>query len=96
MLMNKKEVIIVIISMIVGFGLFILGFAMFSLLGLGISFIGSMMVLLPLLFIGIKIHSRKKVISVILIILSSLGICVMINDFIFDAIKVYIQIMNGN
>ena len=68
MLKNKKEMIIL---MIVGYVIFMLGFISFSILGLVVSFIGGMMVLLPLLYMGIKIHS-KKVISLILFIISSL------------------------
>jgi len=84
MLKNKKEMIIL---MIVGYVIFMLGFISFSILGLVVSFIGGMMVLLPLLYMGIKIHS-KKVISLILIIISSLGLFAMITNFIVIAIVI--------
>ena len=85
MLKNKK---VLIALMIVGYGILLLGFTSFSILGLVVSFIGGMMVLLPLLYMGIKIHSRKKVISLILIIISSLGFLAMITDSIGTAIVI--------
>ena len=85
MLKNKKEIIVL---MIVGYVIFMLGFISFSIIGLAISFVGGMMLLLPLLYMGIKIRSIKKVISLILIVISSLGLFAMITNFIVVAIVI--------
>lgn len=58
MLKNKKEILIL---MIVGYIIFMVGFISFSAFGIAISFIGGMLILIPLLYLGIKISSRKKI-----------------------------------
>lgn len=78
-----------IIMMIVGYIVFILGFISFTIFGTAISFIGGMITLIPLLYLGITIFNKKKFLSILLISISIIGFFAMIINFI-----IVISVMN--
>lgn len=79
---NKNKIIIIIIA---GFILCMIGFMSFSVLGFLTSFIGGIMLYGSVFYIGLYLKNKRKILSKILILLSSLAIigfvivtCVMI------------------
>jgi hypothetical protein len=80
MLKNKKKLVILFI---VGYIIFLLGYTSFSVWGIAISFIGGMLVLILLLYLGIKLRDRKKIIATFLISMSIIGILSLLINSIF-------------